>query len=614
VLPPARRLVAAAAVVSFALLGPAAAAAAAPPPVLATDTSDFTFDSFDAEYHLGIEGGRATLRVVETLVARFPDFDQNRGIIRAIPLRDGEVDLQVQVLSVTDEHGDPVYWERADYEGFAELALGTDEFVQGVTTYVIEYTMRDVIRHFSDSAGDEFYWDINGNGWAQPFGRVSARVLLEPELAAALTGAAACYVGYYGETGTCEISRDDSGERFDAAVDAVGPYSTLTLAIGFDGGTVVQPELPRDSWIVQLAPKVIFGLVALQLLLALLVRRVFWGDRRVRGTIIAQFEPPADSNLLLDANIIGRVPVGLPAMLIDFAVRGIIKVIDNQPSAPTALSDSQRYSIELVTADGADAQELRVLVTLFGVSLHPGKRVNPGSLSRDIGASLYGLPAVTALNATSEGLRFQAGTVRQQKWLRRPLLWTVLLFVPVWVWALWNDVLDAGVVWLAILTAVTAIVASGFLSRPMRLTGQGALIREHLLGIREYLTIAEADRMRVLQSPQGALRVDVTDRDAVVKLNERLLGYAVLWGVEDQWAAQLATQRPNPEWLEGGHLDASFVHSFASVATASVRPIVTASSSSGSSWSSSGGSSFSSGSSGGGFSGGGGGGGGGGGR
>lgn len=605
-------MVAAIIIVLLAAFGPAAAASAS----VSRDTSDFTFDSFDASYTLGIEDGHATARVVETLVARFPDFDQNRGIIRAIPLSDGEVDLQVTVLSVTDELGNDVYWERADYDGFAELALGTDEFVHGAQTYVIEYTMRDVIRHFSDSAGDEFYWDINGNGWAQPFGTVSATVLLSDELAAALTGDAACYVGYYGETGECQLTRNPAGTSFEASVSSVGSYNTLTLAIGFEGGVVVQPELPRDSWIVQLAPKILLGLALLQLGLALVIRRTLWGDRRGRGIVVAQFEPPEDSNLLLDANVLGLGGRGLPALLIDLAVRGNLKVIDNQPWAPVESSDTQRYSIELVTADGATGLELSVLTALFDKKLKPGTRVNPGSLKRSAGASLYGLPGVTALSATTAGLRFQAGTARQQKWLRRLLLWTVLLFVPIWMWALWHDVLDEAVVWPAILTTVTAIVASGFLSRPSRLTEKGAVAKEYLRGIREYLTIAEADRIRVLQSPQGALRIDVTDHDAIVKLNERLLGYAVLWGVEDQWAEQLRAQHPgsDPAWLEGAHFDSTFLRSFATASTSSVRPIVTASSSSGSSWSSSGGSSFSSGSSGGGFSGGGGGGGGGGGR
>jgi uncharacterized membrane protein YgcG len=609
--------VVAAIVIGFlAVIGPAPAAQAR----LAQDTSAFTFDSFDADYTLGVEDGHATLRVVETLVARFPDFDQNRGIIRAIPLRDGEVDLRLSVESVTDADGDDVYWERDDYDGFAELALGTDEFVHGVQTYVIEYTMRDVIRHFDDPGADEFYWDVNGNGWGQPFGSVSATVRLSPELSTALSGSAACYVGYYGESGPCELTRNDAGTRFEVAVGPVSAYSTLTLAIGFDSGVVAQPELPRDSWIVQLAPKILLGLALLQLALALVIRNTLWADRRGRGIVVAQFEPPEDSNLLVDANLLGRTERGLPALLIDLAVRGNLKVIDTRPWAPVAAADTERYSIELITAEGATGLERSVLTALFDKKLEPGTRVNPGSLKRSAGASLYGLPAATAGTATSAGLRFEAGTARQQKWLRRALLWTVLLFVPIWVWAVWHEVLGGSVVWPAILTVVTAIVASGFLSRPVRLTAQGALAKEYLLGIREYLTIAEADRIRVLQSPHGAERIDVTDRDALVKLNERLLGYAVLWGVEDQWARQLRTQRPDadPAWLEGAHVDATFLRGFATASTSSVRPIVTASSSSGSSWSSSGGSSFSSGfsggSSGGGFSGGGGGGGGGGGR
>src|SRR5690606_35149454 len=116
------------------------------------------------------ESGRASMRVVETIVALFPDHNQNRGIIRAIPTKHGDYDLDVQLVSVRDESGADVYVERYDFEDIAELYLGTDDYVHGRTTYVIEYTMRDVVRHFDDSGDDEFYWDINGDGWAQRWG------------------------------------------------------------------------------------------------------------------------------------------------------------------------------------------------------------------------------------------------------------------------------------------------------------------------------------------------------------------------------------------------------------------------------------------------------------
>src|SRR6476620_3274798 len=118
-----------------------AAPAAATPAIASADVSDFTFDSFDAAYELGREpDGTATLRVVETIVARFPEFDQNRGIIRSIPDAYDGVPLSTIIVGVTDARGDAVPFEATSGGGTIELALGTDAFVRGVQTYVIEYT------------------------------------------------------------------------------------------------------------------------------------------------------------------------------------------------------------------------------------------------------------------------------------------------------------------------------------------------------------------------------------------------------------------------------------------------------------------------------------------
>src|SRR4051812_11429141 len=97
------------------------AAAAASPAVAGVD--DFTFESLDVQYYLDRDAeGHATLRTVETFVADFPDFDQNRGIVRNIPISYGSddpydprrVDTQLHIVSVTDEDGVAVYWEQYD--------------------------------------------------------------------------------------------------------------------------------------------------------------------------------------------------------------------------------------------------------------------------------------------------------------------------------------------------------------------------------------------------------------------------------------------------------------------------------------------------------------------
>ena len=147
----------------------------------------------------------------------------------------------------------------------------------------------------------------------------------------------------------------------------------------------------------------------------------------------------------------------------------------------------------------------------------------------------------------------------------------------------------------------------------MRLTEKGRGAKDFLEGMKLYLTVAEEERLRVLQSPQGAERVDVGNNLELVKLYEKLLPWAVLWGVEDQWMRELelrvASLDEAPDWFIGRN---GFEISTFSTALRGMSTTVTAPTAS---WSSSGsGSSFSGGSSGGGFSGGGGGGGGGGGR
>lgn len=604
--------IAAALLVAVALAAaPVAGASAAPRGV-----DDFSFDSFAGDYTLDLDSsGRAVMRVVETIVAVFPP-NQNRGIIRAIPIIDGEVPLDLEMSSITDENGTPWYYERDDYDGFAEFALGTDEYLTGRTTFVLSYTVHDPIRRYDGTGPDEFYWDINGNGWAQTFDTVSAHVEVGPALAAALTGEHACFLGYYGTDDGCTLTAQGGG--FDTSVGPVGPYNTLTVGIAFDGGTVVQPQLPRDSWIVQLAPKVLLGLMFLWLALAVLLRVVVWREPP-SGTIIAQYSPPDDSDLLLDANVVKRQPAGLPALFVDFAVRGLVRVVDHKPGEPN-VSARRRFSLELVTADGATARELSVLVMLFGASLTAGERVRPGKLDADTGASLYALTATTSATALSSGLRSKPAS-RWSKLLVRASGVTMIAFVAVGAWAIWKDVLEGNVVWPGVVGIIVAIAIPSVLAAPARLTRRGAQLRDYLLGMKLYLTVAEEERLRMLQSPEGALRVATlgkhsTDKEAVVKLYERLLPYAVLWGVEDQWVSTLQAVYADatPAWLDGDTFDSSVFRSFTSSATSSVRPIASSSSGGGSSWSSSGGSSGSSFSGGGGFAGGGGGGGGGGGR
>ncbi|WP_439565538.1 DUF2207 domain-containing protein [Microcella sp.] len=614
---PARLALALTLAAGFALvLAPSAAVAgSAPLAALAADTSDFTFDSFDADYMLSREAdGTATLQVVETIVARFPDFDQNRGIIRAIPDDYDGVPLNTQVIGVVDQNGSPVPYESAYSGGFVELALGTDEFVRGAQTYVISYTQQNVVRSFDDTASDEFYWDVNGTGWGQPFGRVSATVTLAPDVAATLTGNAACYVGALGETEQCTIQ--DAGGVFTASATDLAPGETVTVAIGFAPGTFLTPEptpppQPQEVpfWMHALSGGV--GLASVGALAAAIVSRVRAGtSAKSRGAIIAEYSEPEGIDIVQSAHLLNRPASGIPAAVVRLAVRKNLRILAyavNEGGAP--------YTLQYLGDDRADALDLALLEALFGADRVAGSLTPYGEYDSALAVKLDALSTSALSSLEPLGFR-RKPSGRGFGWLMLAAQWVLqaLAFGAIVV----STGLFLNVSPLAFVSLLVAFFAGfaafGLAIRPLQLTEKGRAAKDHLEGLKLYLTVAEEERLRVLQSPQGAERIDVGDNLQMVKLYEKLLPWAVVWGVEDQWMRELevrvAALDTAPDWFVGrsGFEVALFTSAVRGMTATTTAPV------SSSSWSGSGGGSFSGGSFGGGFSGGGGGGGGGGGR
>lgn len=619
---------------------------------------DFEFVSFSADYYLSRDAQeQATLRTVETFVAQFPDFDQNRGIIRAIPNDYDGVPLETAVQSVVDERGNSVPFESTVSGGFTELALGTDDYVHGRTTYVISYTQRNVVRAFTDTGDDEFYWDTNGTGFNQPFGTVSARVHVDPSIAQYLTGNNACYFGAEGSTTVCSITASSATQAspwpspsaepgagtdalteqvFTATATQLGPGENLTVVVGFQLGTFVQVP-PESTSGPDYGPDyggigsqsgdapwwTTAGSIGIALLAVLgasitIVRRVT-GPRNAkgRGIIIPQYTVPKGINLMQAGELIKRTGSGIPAQLVSLAVRGKLRILDYPVTAGGA-----QFTLQLTSADGVDEQERTLLQAMFGKDLDPGAVQEVGVANTAIASAMSKVRSAVAESVLVSGLKAKRSSLGG-------CLTAVAIFMLGFVGVAFFVVsafFGAPDVWgfAAIVIVMFAFVVTlGFAIRGSIVTEAGADMRDYLEGMRVYLTLAEADRFRMLQSPEGAQRVkaegfDVNDRAQVVKLYEKLLPFAVLWGVEREWAKELVVfyeaESVTPDWFVSSNtfnaaLFAQSLGAFStSVTASSTAPVST------SSWSGSGGGSFSGGSFGGGFSGGGGGGGGGGGR
>ena len=175
------------------LLAAAPAAAAvrrvrrAPPRAVPASVENFTYESFDADYYL-VRGHRRKEPSAH-------DRDDRRAVPRVRP-EQGHRPLAPQGrLGDRARHPGrerhrrrraPIPWWTEEDEDWVYVLTGDDSYVRGAQTYVISYTMSDVVLRYEDTDADEFYWDTVGTDHPQPFGSVTAHVHIAGDAASGL--------------------------------------------------------------------------------------------------------------------------------------------------------------------------------------------------------------------------------------------------------------------------------------------------------------------------------------------------------------------------------------------------------------------------------------------
>ncbi len=569
-------------IAAFAVMLVASVAVALP---AAADVDDFEFSSLDADYTLTrAEDGTSRLRVVETFVAVFPDIDQNRGMRRTIPSSYNGQPLNPSLVSITDENGAERPAETDSDDGVFEMVSRADDFVHGAQTYVFTYDLENVTWTFDDG-GQEFYWDVNGVDWPQTFGRVTATLHVDAALASSLTGRQACYVGGQGSTEQCQIAvaPEDGGTAVTAAADGVGPYETVTIAVGFEPDTFTLFDSSYLAsgwgWAQSVATVGMLGAVGA----AFWSRRRWLRDDPGRPTIIAEYTPPRDVDALESAVLLGKTSKAIPAEVLEQAIVGSIRILEGAPKT----FGKSKLQVELVDRSRADGDGRMLLDGLFGPDAVPGATFEFGKQD-------------TRLSTVASKILKAADKELDRHGLRRPVpagvrAWPIVAVVltSALVFLFGVLALDAAVmplvpILLFVLAVGALVVGIGVVThRP--LTSAGAEVRDHLAGLKVFIDWAEADRIRMLQSPMGAERrpVDVNDPRQMIHLYEALLPYAVVFGQEKKWADELMVYYDRadiaPGWYYGAGAfnAATFSSSIASLSTAAMSSSSTSGGSSG---------------------------------
>jgi len=513
---------------------------------------DFVFDSFDGVYEIDIAGdGTSQLRTTETLVAVFPDYDQNRGIARYLPTRYLGVPLVTEVIDVTDQAGNPRPWATTR-EGSAfviESVVPRGEFVRGEQTYVLNYRQDNVIRDFGSTTGvQEFYWDINGSGWPQPFGSVSATILIPSTLVSSLAPEGdSCYYGPEGSTTTCPITREvapDGSLRIYAEAGPLQPYETMTVAIGFAAGTFAAPRADQTPILTTVSHGAGAVAAAVSLAWALVVRRRFLADAPGRPVIIPEYLPPKGGTIPFAA-ILRHQPSRIPlAGLLQLAVGKKIRLIEER-------GFGRRWSLIRLEGD-LTPDETELLTVLVGGVPEVGQSTPLPKNSTLVAKRLDRFVTEQKKLMTTEGLFVSAPFVHRLGPLFVAGLAGVLAVAG---FVFFGDDNANAVAWgfgVGIFAAVSVAIA---LVAKTPLGATGAELRDELKGLRQYIRLAEKDRLHYLQSPKGAIRerVSADDPREVLKLYEKLLPWAVVLGEEKRWVKELDRlyRDRSPEWISG---------------------------------------------------------------
>lgn len=305
-----------------------------------------------------------------------------------------------------------------------------------------------------------------------------------------------------------------------------------------------------------LTPVIVLAIVPAVLILVLgLVARVV-AAQRVTPRVV-QYTPERGSTVLRDALLVDADRRGASAALIDLAVKRKVRLIAGR-------GKREPIGVELMPNAALTLEEIALLEVLFGPE-HTHGRVRRFSSDR---RALAG--RIKSLLLNTEHALARDGLIAERRVTWPGVTLTVLAYLGMLVEALFIVMALVAADWpalVATLIALGATIATIFVTPSWwrRFLPPAQPKREHLAGLRQYLVLAEADRLRTLQSPGGAeLRLSdaadsagSTDAAAATEaassasrhaisapvarfhLHERLLPYAVLFGLEREWLAKL---------------------------------------------------------------------------
>ncbi len=532
---------------------------------------------FDAEVVVNTDN---SLSVKEHILYTTAKGEEKHGIYRDIATKSSQGRVMViGEIEVTDPQGGRVEFETSHGGGNTRIKIGDpDETFTGEKNYVITYRASRAVGQFENF--DEVYWDVTGNEWPMPIGSVGVTIKL-PDGTIALQKA--CYYGPIGSTATCsEVqgieSRNPSWSGFRVA--NLAPGEGLTVAVGFPKGVVAAYTVDDNAR----AFLYTYGAWLLALLLPLTTLGFtlrhwyrFGRDPKGRGTIVPQYEVEDGLTPLEVVGIVkGRMAnEALSAEIIYLATLGYIRVNQLTEKKMFGLYSQEDYEL-IKTKEGSDLPnsfDRDLMQSLFT----KGDTIKISSLANTFYTSAWRINKNALDTLFTKGYYSNLGYMK----LGSSLLTTTLfvgVFAALWVGGVVSDSINLENPLPLIVSIFLSVLAYGVVAYffPAK-SAKGVAAKEHILGLKDYLQIAEKDRINFHNAPEKK-----------PELFEKFLPYAMALGVVGIWAKEFADlHMVPPSWYSGSASNmaafnaVSFSHSLSSFSTAASSTLTSSPGSSG---------------------------------
>ncbi|MBP9986019.1 DUF2207 domain-containing protein [Candidatus Saccharibacteria bacterium] len=548
----------------------------------ASSVNNFQFSNFSANYYLSKNSeGQSFVRVEEVFTAEFPNYNQNKGMVRAIPEVYQNHSVKFKLISV-ERNGvaEPIYSQYSENNNRV-VETGTEQYLLGTQKFKFVYELTSVTNVINNT--QEFYWNIIGNQFSQPFLSADATIHLSSEIKKGFTGEMKCYVGSQSASYNCESSYNNKeATAHFKLTEPLPPQSSFTVAMQFAPETFA---IYKDSpWQIFIKNYSLFILGAISILAGVwsLVALRKNQTPKSKSALIAEYLPPKGLSVMEASGlIVPPSPSVLPAEILDLAVRHKVNIIESKEKRGM-FGEKNKYTIELINTDGLLPDEANFLQGMLG-SLNVGARYTFNDHDYNMGTKLNKIIA----NSQSEALTEKGFLEKSMGFTKLRMQWGAVILATILsiIIIFFNTTPSPTILSIsfAMLSMFASIALILYATGTKIYTKEGRQMQQYLEGLKMYIKLAEVDRLNYLQSPVGAERapINTSDQEQMIKLYERVLPYAVLFRLEKDWAKVLELKyqesTSTPSWYSGSDISrgimlGSFISNFNSSTASSFSP------------------------------------------